>query len=452
MKRNSLLRNLLCCVWCIVHCAMISCTNDESFTTSREDMLTFTADTLRMDTVFSNVGSATYTFWVYNHTNQGIRLNSVRLKNGNQTGFRVNVDGSYLDNTLGAVVTDIEVRKGDSLCVFVELTSPETHQLEPQMVSDDLLFLLESGIEQRVRLEAWAWDAEKWTDKVISRDTIIYTRVPIVLYGSGLRVDSGAVLTLVGTTLYFHDGAGIDVYGRIEAEDCVMRGDRLDHMFDYLPYDRISGQWRGLWFAPSSTGNMLIGTEIRNANAGICLSDSSEFNRGQLRLGMSHCVVHNTKGHGLVSYHSNIALEYCQLTNTFGDCLAVYGGICTVDHCTLAQFYPFSAECGAALRFVANGDIYFVCTNSIVTGYEEDVVMGEVTDTTAVYAYQFSDCLLRTPKVENDTVGFRNIIWETPKDSIQGKKHFARIDEDNLYYDFHLDSLSIAKGKGCYPE
>ena len=259
-------------------------------------------------------------------------------------------------------------------------------------------------------------------------------------------------MTLVGTTLYFHDGAGIDVYGRIEAEDCVMRGDRLDHMFDYLPYDRISGQWRGLWFAPSSTGNMLIGTEIRNANAGICLSDSSEFNRGQLRLGMSHCVVHNTKGHGLVSYHSNIALEYCQLTNSFGDCLAVYGGICTVDHCTLAQFYPFSAECGAALRFVANGDIYFVCTNSIVTGYEEDVVMGEVTDTTAVYAYQFSDCLLRTPKVENDTVGFRNIIWETPKDSIQGKKHFARIDEDNLYYDFHLDSLSIAKGKGCYPE
>ena len=429
---------------------MTACSDDDSFTTDSANVLTFTADTLKMDTVFSNVGSATYTFWAYNRTDKGIRLNSVRLKNGNQTGFRVNVDGSYLDNSLGAVVTNLEVRKGDSLRVFVELTSPEVNQLEPQMVADDLVFQLESGTEQRVRLQAWAWDAEKWTDKVISRDTTIDTRVPIIIYGSGLRVDSGAVLTLRGTALYFHDGAGIDIYGRLEAEDCVMRGDRLDYMFDYLPYDRVSGQWRGLWFAPSSMGNMLTKTEIRNATTGILLADSAAMDSTRLRLQMSHCVVHNSKGHGLVSYHSNVLLEYCQLTNTLGDCLAVYGGNCVIDHCTLAQFYPFSGERGAALRFVANGDITFVCRNSIVTGYEEDVVMGEQSDSTAVMNYEFEDCLLRTPKVDGDTVSFRNIIWETPKDSIQGKQHFVNIDEENLYYDFHLDSLSTAQGKGCY--
>ena len=431
---------------------MGACSDDESYSTSTQDLLTFTADTLKMDTVFANVGSATYTFWAYNRTDKAIRLNTVRLRNGNQTGFRVNVDGSYLDNSLGAVATNLEVRKGDSLRVFVELTAPETNQLEPQMVVDDLVFQLESGAEQRVRLQAWAWDALKWTDRVISRDTTIDTRVPIIIYGSGLRVDSGAVLTLRGTTLYFHDRAGLDVYGRLKAEDCVMRGDRLDRMFDYLPYDRISGQWRGLWFARTSAGNTLSNTEIRNATTGICLADSAAMDKQQPRLWMSHCIVHNTKGPGLVSYRSYVELEYCQLTNTEGDCLAVYGGICAVDHCTLAQFYPFSAERGAALRFESNGDVAFVCTNSIVTGYEEDVVMGEQTDTTAVYAYLFRDCLLRTPKVENDTVGFQNIIWETPKDSIQGKQHFVRIDEKNLYYDFHLDSLSTAKGKGCYPD
>lgn len=428
----------------------VACNDDDSFSTSQADLLTFTADTLKMDTVFSNVGSTTYTFWVYNNNDHGIRLNSVRLKNGNQTGFRVNVDGSYLDNALGAIITDLEVRKGDSLRVFVELTSPETNQLEPQVVADDLLFLLESGVEQRVRLQAYVWDAEKLTDLVVSRDTTIDTRIPIIIYGRGLRVDSGAVLTLRGTTLYFHDGAGIDVYGQLRTEDCVFRGDRLDHMFDYLPYDRVSGQWRGLWFAPSSTGNTLRRTEIRNAMTAVCLSDSAESDDTQLRLQMSHCIVHNAKGHGIVSYHSNLALNYCQLTNTLGDCLAVYGGRCIVDHCTLAQFYPFSADRGAALRFVANGDVTFVCLNSIVTGYAEDVVMGEQPDTTAVYEYMFSDCLLRTPKIENDTIGFRNIIWETSKDSIQGKHHFVNIDEENLYYDFHLDSLSTALGKGCY--
>ena len=26
----------------------------------------------------------------------------------------------------------------------------------------------------------------------------------------------------------------------------VLRGDRLDNMFDYLPYDYVSGQWQGV--------------------------------------------------------------------------------------------------------------------------------------------------------------------------------------------------------------
>ena len=37
---------------------------------------------------------------------------------------------------------DLEVRKGDSLQVFVELTAPENRQLEPQQLEDHLLFQL----------------------------------------------------------------------------------------------------------------------------------------------------------------------------------------------------------------------------------------------------------------------------------------------------------------------
>lgn len=445
MKRYILYTMIL--VWGLLAGA---CSDDESFTTSRGDLLEFTADTLKMDTVFSNTGSSTYTFWVYNRTDKGIRLSSVRLKNGNQTGFRVNVDGSNLDNTLGAVVTDLEVRKGDSLRIFVELTASETHQLEPQLVTDDLLFQLESGVEQKVRLQAWAWDAIKLTDLVIYNDTIIDTRVPIIVYGWGLRVNSKAILTLRNTTLYFHDGAGIDVYGQLRTNGCVFRGDRLDRMFSYLPYDRVSGQWRGLWFAPSSTGNTLFNTEIRNAMTGVVLADSAAMDTTRLRLQMSYCTIHNTGGHGLLSYNSNVALNHCQLTNTLGDCLSVYGGNCVIDYCTLAQFYPFSADRGAALRFVANGDVSIICCNSILTGYSDDVLMGEQPDSGSTMKYVFENCLLRTPKIEDDTISFRHIIWETPRDPIQGKKHFANIDEENLYYDFHLDSLSTAQGKGCY--
>lgn len=430
--------------------SLVGCTDDDSFSASQSLRLTFTTDTLRMDTVFAGVGSSTYSFWVYNVTDDGLRLNAVRLQNGNQTGFRVNVDGTYLDIDMGAVATGLEVRRGDSLRVFVELTAPESRQLEPQLLADDLLFELESGVVQRVHLEAWSWDAQKVTNLVISRDTVISSLSPLVLYGNGLRVDSGAVLTLRGTTLYFHDGAGVDVYGQLLMENCVLRGDRLDHMFDYLPYDRISGQWRGVWLAPSSTGNILTNSEIRNAQTAILLADSATVDTTRLRLQMTHCVVHNAKGHGIVSYNSRIALDHCQLTNTLGDCLSLIGGHCTVSYCTLAQFYPFSADRGAALRFVSGDGMTLSCCNSIITGYESDVLMGEQTDSNQMFRYTFSDCLLRTPPIEDDTVNFRRIIWETPKDSVQGGSHFVLFDERNLQYDFHLDSLSTAVGLGCY--
>ena len=93
-------------------------------------------------------------------------------------------------------------------------------------------------------------------------------------------------------------------------------------------------------------------------------------------------------------------------------------------------------------------------TGCIVTGYADDVVMGETRDddSTTLFNYHFENSLLRTPKVEDDSVNFVNIHWETKDDSIQGKQHFRQIDEENLIYDFRLDSLSTAHGLGCYDD
>jgi len=436
--------------YCLIFAALMACSDNDTFTTSRSNLLTFTVDTVKMDTVFSNIGSSTYTFWVFNQSGDGIRLNSVRLKKGNQTGFRVNVDGSYLDNTMGSAANDLEVRKGDSIRVFVELTAPETKQEVAQLVEDDLVFSLESGVEQRVCLRGWAWDASKVTNLEIHRDTLLESSKPIIVYGSGIKIDSGAVLTLRNTTLYFHDAAGMIVNGTLKTENVVMRGDRLDHMFDYLPYDRVSGQWSGISFKRTSTDNELKYTEIRNATNAI-LVDSAALDSVSWRLRMTHCIVHNAKGYGIEAYNSHIGLYYCQLSNTLGDCLALYGGLAEVDHCTLAQFYPFKAPRGAAIRFTdGNGKLRLQCHYSLITGYEDDVLMGEQQDSASVFQYQFIDCLLRTPEVADDTLSFKRIQWETPKDSIQGKQHFVTIDEKNLIYDFHLDSLSTAHGKGCY--
>ena len=433
--------------------AFVACTDDDSFTTSTSARLSFSTDSVKMDTIFSTVGSRTYDFWVYNPNSNGIRLQSVRLSQGNQTGFRVNVDGAYLDNSLGAVATDLEIRKGDSIRVFVELTANENGTLEPQTIEEKLVFRLESGVEQQVVLQGCTWDALPLRNVVVHSDSLIESKKPIIIYG-GLRVDSAVTLTIKNTTLYFHDGPGIDVYGKLITDSVLMRGDRLDRMFNYLPYDRVSGQWGkdgGIIFRKSSTGNVLRNTEIRNAGKYGIRCDSAEYVENVRRLDMYRCIVHNCKGAGLASYHANIRLHYCQLSNTQGDCMAVYGGNADVNKCTFAQFYPFVGGRGAALRFSNILPLYGMnCDSSIVTGYDDDVVMGVVVDTVKTYQYHFSNTLLRTPFVEGSDTVFHKVIWETPKDSIQGKMHFKLIDEDNLKYDFHLDSLSTAKGLGCY--
>jgi hypothetical protein len=439
---------------CIVCAVLTACNDNDTFTTSRSAKLTFTNDTVRLDTVFSTIGSSTYSFWVYNQAGDGIRISSIRLRQGNQTGFRVNVDGTYLDNSLGSIATDLEVRKDDSIRVFVELTAPKNMQETAQQVDDDLVFLLESGVSQQVHLTGFAWDALLLKDLNIRKDTLIATKKPVIVYG-GITVDSAATLTIRNTTLYFHDQAGLDVYGRLRCDSVLMRGDRLDHLFDYLPYDRVSGQWRGVRFHPSSYKNELKATEIRNAEQGV-LCDSANYIENRQRLYMERCVVHNCKGPGLKAVNANVGLLKCQFTNTLNDCVCIYGGLAIIDACTIAQFYPFDANRGNALFFTNRYNktdipiIALQCSNSIITGYADDELMGKAVTENVGFVYSFVNCLLRTPEVKDDTVSFSKIIWEDPKADIQGKKHFRLIDETNLKYDFHLDSLSTAKGMGCY--
>ena len=169
---------------------MMACTDDDTFTTSRSNLLSFSTDTLRLDTTFSNVPTSTKTFWVYNKSGDGLRLTNIRLAQGNQTGFRVNVDGIELSAENGYQVSNLEVRNKDSIQVFVEMTSPFNNALTPQEVSDNLLFTLESGVQQKVNLSAYSWDAELIKGRKITTNTTLNSTKPIVFQDT-LRVEAG---------------------------------------------------------------------------------------------------------------------------------------------------------------------------------------------------------------------------------------------------------------------
>lgn len=382
----------------------VACSDDEQFTTSRSDVLTLPDDTLKMDTVFSGNASATYTFWIRNKNKQALRVNDIRLADGSQ-GFRVNVDGEYLNKS----ISGLEVLGEDSLLVFVELTPQATGKVEPQPLDEQLVFTLESGVEQRVKLRAWAWDAERWENKTVTVDEEITTQKPIIVYGT-LTVAEGATLKLDGTTLYFYDGAEMDVLGTLQAEGATLRGDRLDRMFTYLPYDHISGQWKGI-SVKENARCVMTGCDVHGAHDAIVAAAGSTIQ-------LMHTVVHNNEGTGIAAAEATVELSYCQVSNAEGSLVTAKGGQVTLTQCTLAQYYPFALRDVALV--IGEGTTLSV-TKLLIAGYEEELMtLAEG---------------IEIPEGESYTAK---------------KEDFVLIDEDNLVYDFHLKPDSEAAGFGCY--
>ena len=437
--------------------ALMACNDDDSFSVSPSNLLTFSEDTIRFDTLFSTVPTATRTFWVYNKSGDGIRCSSVRLERGNQVGFRVNVDGIYLGQANGYQSSEIEVRNNDSIRVFVELTTPNNGQEKPLFVEDNLLFVLESGALQKVNLNGHSWDADIREEIVVDDYQVLASEKPLVVR-KGIQVkESGVLVIEAGTKVYFHENAGSLVDGQLMCKgtpekNVVLRGDRLDNMFDYLPYDRVSGQWKGIHFSENSYSNVLEYTDIHSATDAI-VCDSSHLYKFKLML--DGCIIHNCRGTGITAFSSQIYVKNTQVSNTLKDCVALYGGITNIIHCTLAQFYPFDAQRGAALLFsnhYLDKDYqleHLYCANSLITGYADDVLMGSRGGDGVAFNYNFDHCIIRTPEMTEGLERMKNIVWEEPSDTISfGMKHFKEVDTEKLRYDFELAAVSAAINAG----
>ena len=445
---------------------LASCADDESFSTSRGDVLSFSVDTLKMDTTFSNVPTPTRSFWVYNRTGKALRCQLVRLENGNQKGYRVNVDGSYLGSEAGFQTQNVEIRKGDSIRVFVELTSAMQNSEEPQLVSDNLVFALESGVEQKVNLRAFSWDAMKLNSLEVKEDKLLESTLPVVVYG-GIRVDSAATLTIApGTQLYFHENAGLQVFGSLKIEgekdrEVVMRGDRLDHMFDYLPYDRTPGQWQGIRLMSSAHDCRISFADIHSAYNAVMIEPGDATKQ---KLLIENATVHNSQGYGVRVDSAKVQILNSQITNCLKHPLYVEGGDVEVNGCTIAQFYPFDGRRESAIGFVSPLPRFEV-RNSLVTGYHDDEVVwtppssssesasggssSEGSSAEIPFNFLFDHCVLRTEKLEtDDSLKFTHVVYEDIKDTtVFAEKHFRLFDTDNLKYDFHLRKESAAIGK-----
>lgn len=439
---------------------LASCLSDEDYTTSPTDRLAFSKDTVRFDTIISGAPTRTYSFTVYNHASKAIRIPQVSLKMGASSPFQVNVDGSAL---AGGVATDFEIASKDSMIVYLMANVPQTDTDTPVAYEDELLFQTEAGTQQSVVLSASGQDVVTFRGQRITEDATLSAARPYRVIDS-LVVEKGATLTLsAGTRFLFHSGATLRVYGKLKIEGTLehpvtLRGDRLDDMFLHQPYDRTPGLWGGVELMSGSYDNEVRYADIHSGTFGIRV-DSSNVERRVLTLENSQ--IHTVTNHALDVRMANVFVGNSLLANAGGDCLHVRGGNVELLQSTLARFYVFTGGYGHALDFSNYGEGVRLplhnlsLTNCIVTGYQEDEMMGssnpdfEEDD----FNYAFSHCLIDTPEPDEPDEHFDNCLWdvvekgENAEDAIVREKNFAQeFNLDYITFSFVLSSKSKAVG------
>jgi hypothetical protein len=102
------------CFTLVIICLSISCRKDIDFE-PMSDSLTFSKDTVYLDTVFTNIKSAVYTLKAYNNSTKNIYIPKVSLANGEQSFYKLMIDGIS-----GKTFENIEVLARDSIYIFIE--------------------------------------------------------------------------------------------------------------------------------------------------------------------------------------------------------------------------------------------------------------------------------------------------------------------------------------------
>lgn len=399
----------------IITVAMQSCIED-GISSSSADQPTFSTDSLKLGVVFTEQGSTTHRFLVYNRHDKIININSIELRDKTQNVFRLNVDGES-----GSEFQNVEIRPNDSIYVFVEATLPPNGKIGPLTISNTLDFTT-LGVTKSVVITADGIDVTRLKAKIVDTDTRLTAERPYQVFDS-LVVAPGVTLTIdPGAHLYFHDKSELIVRGSLRVNGTTespvnMTGDRTGNVVASIPFELMSGQWGGIYFATTSSASKMVNTSIRNMSYGVVVDSVAASTPDNPALYLLNCQIHNSAGYILQAAHSAVTAIGTELTDAANGIVYVRGGNLTMNHCTIANYYLFSALGGPALQLdhinAETDDLSGLpklqadITNTIIYGNGTDISHGDLTGTTVT----LRRCLLKSAGTDDDN--FINCLWDT---------------------------------------
>jgi len=418
---------------------------------SPDARLSFSADTVMFDTIFTTIGSTTQNLKIYNPYNENILISRIRVSGGDFSNFRLNING-----TLSNEAYEVEVPARDSLFIFVEVTIDPNGQNLPMVVQDSIEFTTNSN-RQNIKLIAYGQDFKLIKSENIGTSTWTSEK-PYLVYDYAY-VDSTSTLTIEpGTRVHFHKGAGLYVRGTVKAEGTfqnpiLFTSDRLEETYKNIP-----DQWNGVILFSGSRGNLFNYTNIKNANIGLQVGTIED--EGFASLELTNSKIENMAYAGLFALKSKIWGYNNVIANCgFYAAALLVGGEYEFSHTTIANYWGgYSSRARKTASLVLSntlvidkadgssvtytGDLtkaYF--GNSIIYGNNPvEIELGKNEEKT--FNYFFDHCIVQMPDTFNtaNRDHHRN-VWKGPE-------------FDPLFLDpykefnYSLDTLSAAKDIG----
>lgn len=411
-----------------------SCRKDFDYAPSSGN-LEFSKDTVFLDTVFTNIGSSTYTLKVYNRSSDDILIPFIGLESGQNSSYRLNVDGSA-----GKEFNDVPLLAKDSLFVFIETTFDVSLTFENEFLyTDDIIFGNGSNA-QEVPLVTLVKDAvflypQEFSDGTtetlvlgldeegneirvegffLEPDELFFTNEkPYVIYGYAAVPDGSSLSIEAGARVHFHKnsgvivntGASLQVNGLLSEDqellenEVIFEGDRLEPTYASEP-----GQWGTIWLREGSMNNSVSYLTLKNATVGLRVEGDDVLTTPTLLLRNSQ--IYNSLDSNLWAIKASIIAENTVLGGAGN--ISFYGnsgGKYNFTHCTLANYWNNGFRSGVTLALdnfmpSANGETIardlenadFV--NCIIDG-TQSIELSLQQDSNAAFNFSFKNCLLQ---------------------------------------------------------
>lgn len=412
---------------------------------SNGKLLSFSTDVMAFDTIFTSIGSTTKNLRVYNKTSNRIVVSSIRLAGGENSGFRLNVNGEASNE-----VFNIEIPARDSIFIFVEATLNKSDNQQLMVAEDSILFLVNSK-EQKVKLLAWGQDFKMIRSEMLKTTT--WTKEKPYLVYNYVFVDSCQTLTIEpGCTIYFHKNAGLYIKGTLIVngtlgDPVVFKGDRMESSYANEP-----DQWNGITLLSGSHNNVINYSIIRNANIGLQVGNIEK--QGFASVELANTRIENMSWSGIWAMKSKILAYNCVIANVrYYNTALLLGGDYQFYHTTFANYnsdamdpvnntetltisnYLVNSTNGAKYTGDLNQAIFGNC---IITGLNRDELRIAM-DKQGKSSYLFDHCLIQI----SDTFKLSN-----PDRFIDIQRNISPRFINPQKGNFELDTLSVAKDYG----